>query len=226
MVSQRIKHVSIIMDGNGRWANERNMPRSYGHRKGIDAVKKIINACLVRQISMLTLFAFSSENWIRPSKEITLLMSLFRESILNNMSNLHNNNIKVKFIGDMSKFDRNLIKHISDLEHLTHDNDGLELYFAVNYGGKWDIVNAVNHAIDNNEDITPAVIDKYLSTKIDYPDLIVRTGGYKRLSNFMLWQAAYSELVFLDILWPDLTKEHIQSIFNQHVNTKRKFGIV
>jgi len=226
--SQRIKHVSVIMDGNGRWANERNMPRSYGHRKGIDAVKTIINACLVRQISMLTLFAFSSENWIRPSKEITLLMSLFRESILNNMSNLHNNNIKVKFIGDMSKFDRNLIKHISDLEHLTHDNDGLELYFAVNYGGKWDIVNAINNHLKNDKLSTKKIleedIEKNLSFYNNHPDLLIRTAGEQRLSNFMLWQHAYTELYFTDCLWPDFNEHEFDEAIKFFYNKTRKFG--
>tara|TARA_B100000214_G_scaffold365068_1_gene332391 strand:+ start:445 stop:1173 length:729 start_codon:yes stop_codon:yes gene_type:complete len=229
MANSIIKHVSIIMDGNGRWARERDMPRSYGHRKGIDAVKKIINASLVRQISSLTLFAFSSENWIRPSNEIKLLMTLFRESIINNMENLHENNIKVTFIGDLSKFDRSLKKYIDTLEELTKHNSGLELNFAVNYGGKWDIINAVNKALSEKEDsslkyINKDDIEKNLSFFKNHPDLMIRTAGEHRLSNFMLWQHAYTELYFTDTLWPDFDEENFDSAIKFFHNKTRKFG--
>ena len=229
MANGIIKHVSIIMDGNGRWARERDMPRSYGHRKGIDAVKKIINASLVRQISSLTLFAFSSENWIRPSNEIKLLMTLFRESIINNMENLHENNIKVTFIGDLSKFDRSLKKYIDTLEELTKHNSGLELNFAVNYGGKWDIINAVNKALSEKEDsslkyINKDDIEKNLSFFKNHPDLMIRTAGEHRLSNFMLWQHAYTELYFTDTLWPDFDEENFDSAIKFFHNKTRKFG--
>ena len=229
MANSIIKHVSIIMDGNGRWARERDMPRSYGHRKGIDAVKKIINASLVRQISSLTLFAFSSENWIRPSNEIKLLMTLFRESIINNMENLHENNIKVTFIGDLSKFDRSLKKYIDTLEELTKHNSGLELNFAVNYGSKWDIINAVNKALSEKEDsslkyINKDDIEKNLSFFKNHPDLMIRTAGEHRLSNFMLWQHAYTELYFTDTLWPDFDEENFDSAIKFFHNKTRKFG--
>ena len=229
MANSIIKHVSIIMDGNGRWAKERNMPRSYGHRKGIDAVKKIINASLVRQISSLTLFAFSSENWIRPSNEVKLLMTLFRESIINNMENLHENNIKVNFIGDLSKFDRGLKKYIYTLEELTKYNSGLELNFAVNYGGKWDIINAVNKAISIKDDssdkhINKDDIEKHLSFYKNHPDLMIRTAGEHRLSNFMLWQHAYTELYFTDTLWPDFNEENFDNAIKFFHNKTRKFG--
>ena len=229
MANSIIKHVSIIMDGNGRWAKERNMPRSYGHRKGIDTVKKIINAALVRQISALTLFAFSSENWIRPSNEVKLLMTLFRESIINNMENLHENNIKVNFIGDLSKFDRSLKKYIYTLEELTKDNSGLELNFAVNYGGKWDIINAVNKVISTKDDssdkyINKDDIEKHLSFYKNHPDLMIRTAGEHRLSNFMLWQHAYTELYFTDTLWPDFNEENFDNAIKFFHNKTRKFG--
>ena len=229
MANSIIKHVSIIMDGNGRWAKERNMPRSYGHRKGIDAVKKIINASLVRQISSLTLFAFSSENWIRPSNEIKLLMTLFRESIVNNMENLHENNIRVTFVGDLSKFDRSLKKYIHTLEELTKHNSGLELNFAVNYGGKWDITNAVNKALSKKEDcsnkhINKDEIERNLSFYNNHPDLMIRTAGEHRLSNFMLWQHAYTELYFTDTLWPDFNEEHFDNAIKFFHNKTRKFG--
>ena len=229
MANSIIKHVSIIMDGNGRWAKERNMPRSYGHRKGIDAVKKIINASLVRQISSLTLFAFSSENWIRPSNEVKLLMTLFRESIINNMENLHENNIKVTFIGDLDKFDRTLKKYIYTLEELTKYNSGLELNFAVNYGGKWDIINAVNKALSTQDDlanksINKDDIEKNLSFYKNHPDLMIRTAGEHRLSNFMLWQHAYTELYFTDTLWPDFNEENFDNAIKFFHNKTRKFG--
>ncbi len=229
MANSIIKHVSIIMDGNGRWAKERNMPRSYGHRKGIDAVKKIINASLVRQISSLTLFAFSSENWIRPSNEVKLLMTLFRESIINNMENLHENNIKVTFIGDLDKFDRTLKKYIYTLEELTKYNSGLELNFAVNYGGKWDIINAVNKAISTQDDLANKTInkddiEKNLSFYKNHPDLMIRTAGEHRLSNFMLWQHAYTELYFTDTLWPDFDEEDFDTAIKFFHNKTRKFG--
>ncbi len=229
MANSIIKHVSIIMDGNGRWAKERNMPRSYGHRKGIDAVKKIINASLVRQISSLTLFAFSSENWIRPSTEVRVLMSLFRESIIKNMENLHDNNIKVTFIGDLTKFDRSLNKYIHTLEELTKNNSGLELNFAVNYGGKWDIVNAVNKALNLKDDqsdksVSKDDIEKNLSFYENYPDLMIRTAGEHRLSNFMLWQHAYTELYFTDTLWPDFDEEKFDQAIKFFHNKTRKFG--
>tara|TARA_B100001029_G_scaffold119763_1_gene99408 strand:- start:287 stop:1015 length:729 start_codon:yes stop_codon:yes gene_type:complete len=229
MANSIIKHVSIIMDGNGRWAKERNMPRSYGHRKGIDAVKKIINASLVRQISSLTLFAFSSENWIRPSNEVKLLMTLFRESIINNMENLHENNIKVTFIGDLDKFDRTLKKYIYTLEELTKYNSGLELNFAVNYGGKWDIINAVNKALSTQDDlanksINKDDIEKNLSFYKNHPDLMIRTAGEHRLSNFMLWQHAYTELYFTDTLWPDFDEEDFDTAIKFFHNKTRKFG--
>ena len=229
MANSIIKHVSIIMDGNGRWARERDMPRSYGHRKGIDAVKKIINASLVRQISSLTLFAFSSENWIRPSNEIKLLMTLFRESIINNMENLHENNIKVTFIGDLSKFDRSLKKYIDTLEELTKHNSGLELNFAVNYGGKWDIINAVNKALSEKEDsslkyINKDDIEKNLSFFKNHPDLMIRTAGEHRLSNFMLWQHAYTEFFFTDTLWPDFDEEKFDNAIKFFHDKTRKFG--
>ena len=214
------------MDGNGRWATKRGKSRSYGHKIGASNVYDIFKSCVDLGIKTVSFFAMSSENMLRPNSEIKNISSLLEFSINNHYQDLIKNKIKFNVIGDTKSLPINIKQTIADAQSSTEKFSKYQMNIAYNYGGKWDIVNAVNHAIDNNEDITPAVIDKYLSTKIDYPDLIVRTGGYKRLSNFMLWQAAYSELVFLDILWPDLTKEHIQSIFNRHVNTKRKFGIV
>jgi len=230
MDAKKIRHISIIMDGNGRWANDRNLPRAFGHREGIKSIKKIVEACTVRQISTLTLFAFSSENWNRPNYEIKLLMTLFEDSITTNSEELHSNNVKVKFIGNLSKFDKQLIDKISELELLTKDNTGLLLNFAINYGGKWDIINAFNKyisSIDASEkdmkiDIND--IEKYLSLKDNYPDLLIRTGGEHRLSNFMLWQHAYTELYFTDCLWPDFDVSELDEAIKWFQERDRKFG--
>lgn len=230
MDAKKIRHISIIMDGNGRWANDRNLPRAFGHKEGIKSIKKIVEACTVRQISTLTLFAFSSENWNRPNYEIKLLMTLFEDSITTNSEELHSNNVKVKFIGNLSKFDKQLIDKISELELLTKDNTGLLLNFAINYGGKWDIINAFNKyisSIDASEkdmkiDIND--IEKYLSLKDNYPDLLIRTGGEHRLSNFMLWQHAYTELYFTDCLWPDFDVSELDEAIKWFQERDRKFG--
>jgi len=218
------------MDGNGRWANDRNLPRAFGHKEGIKSIKKIVEACTVRQISTLTLFAFSSENWNRPNYEIKLLMTLFEDSITTNSEELHSNNVKVKFIGNLSKFDKQLIDKISELELLTKDNTGLLLNFAINYGGKWDIINAFNKYIssidasEKNMEININDIEKYLSLKGNYPDLLIRTGGEHRLSNFMLWQHAYTELYFTDCLWPDFDEKEFDKAIKFFQKTQRKFG--
>tara|TARA_B100000959_G_scaffold37540_1_gene36237 strand:+ start:4590 stop:5285 length:696 start_codon:yes stop_codon:yes gene_type:complete len=218
------------MDGNGRWANDRNLPRAFGHKEGIKSIKKIVEACTVRQISTLTLFAFSSENWNRPNYEIKLLMTLFEDSITTNSKELHSNNVKVKFIGNLSKFDKQLIDKISELELLTKDNTGLLLNFAINYGGKWDIINAFNKYIssidasEKNMEININDIEKYLSLKDNYPDLLIRTGGEHRLSNFMLWQHAYTELYFTDCLWPDFDEKEFDKAIKFFQKTQRKFG--
>tara|TARA_B100000900_G_scaffold398538_1_gene400027 strand:- start:316 stop:960 length:645 start_codon:yes stop_codon:yes gene_type:complete len=214
------------MDGNGRWATEKGKSRTYGHKIGASKVYEIYKNCIDVGFKTVSFFAMSSENMSRSDSEIKNISSLLEYSINNHFQDLIKNKIKFNVIGDTKTLPMNIKETISNAESATAGFSKYQMNIAYNYGGKWDIINAVNKAISQNEDITSEVIEKYLSTKFDYPDLIVRTGGYKRLSNFMLWQSAYSELVFLDTLWPDLTKDHIQSIFNQHVNTKRKFGIV
>ena len=217
------------MDGNGRWAVERGLARSLGHRAGIKSVQTIIDAALVRQIDTLTLFAFSSENWNRPNDEITILMSLFNESITKYMHELNKNNIKVEFIGDIERFNSALREKINKLISLTQNNTGLNLNFAVNYGGKWDIANAVNSLIrekghDINNPITEKDIDDYLTLSNNPPDLLIRTGGDHRLSNFMLWQHAYTELYFTDCLWPNFNEVEFDKAIKYFLNTTRKFG--
>ena len=230
MTTKKIQHISIIMDGNGRWANDRNLPRAFGHKEGIKSIKKIVEACTVRQISTLTLFAFSSENWNRPNYEIKLLSTLFKDSITTNSEELNANNIKVKFIGDLNKFGNELIKKSLELELLTKDNTGLLLNFAINYGGKWDIVNACNKYLSlidaNKKNIKINIndIEQYLSLKDNYPDLLIRTGGEHRLSNFMLWQHAYTELYFTDCLWPDFNEKEFDKAIKFFQTKQRKFG--
>ena len=228
-MNKKINHISIIMDGNGRWANEQGLVRALGHRAGIKSVQTIIDAALVRQIDTLTLFAFSSENWNRPNDEVTILMSLFNESITKYMRELNKNNIKVEFIGDIERFNASLRDKIHKLISLTKNNTGLHLNFAVNYGGKWDITNAVNCLIkekghDINNPITENDIDDYLALSNNPPDLLIRTGGDHRLSNFMLWQHAYTELYFTDCLWPNFDEVEFDKAIKYYLNTTRKFG--
>ena len=230
MSSSKISHISIIMDGNGRWAKKIGMPRAFGHREGIKSINKIVSACSLRQIEELTLFAFSSENWKRPNHEVKFLLSLFEESIQKYVDDLHNNNVKVNFIGDMSRFSNRLLKNINDAEKLTKDNTNLKLNFAINYGGKWDIINSFNKMLNSNhksiqdKNVKEKDIEEFLSLNGSSPDLLIRTAGHYRLSNFMLWQHAYSEIYFTDCLWPDFDEQELDLAIKYYLKTTRKFG--
>ena len=230
MSNKNISHVSIIMDGNGRWATQRNMPRVHGHREGIKSINKIVSACSVRQISQLTLFAFSSENWKRPEYEVQFLLKLFEDSIIKYINDLHSNNVKIKFIGNLDIFGKKLLDSIRNAEKITMNNTGLKLNFALNYGGKWDIINAFNKILDNNNSslqnkkINIDDFEKYLSLGGDSPDLLIRTAGEQRLSNFMLWQHAYTELYFTDCLWPDFDEKELDVAIQHYQNIIRKYG--
>jgi undecaprenyl diphosphate synthase len=218
------------MDGNGRWAKKIGMPRAFGHREGIKSINKIVSACSLRQIEELTLFAFSSENWKRPNHEVKFLLSLFEESIQKYVDDLHNNNVKVSFIGDMSRFSNHLLKNINDAETLTKDNTNLKLNFAINYGGKWDIINSFNKMLKSNhksiqdKNVKEKDIEEFLSLNGSSPDLLIRTAGHNRLSNFMLWQHAYSEIYFTDCLWPDFDEQELDMAIKYYLKTTRKFG--
>jgi len=218
------------MDGNGRWAKKIGMPRAFGHREGIKSINKIVSACSLRQIEELTLFAFSSENWKRPNHEVKFLLSLFEESIQKYVDDLHNNNVKVNFIGDMSKFNNRLLKNINDAEKLTKDNTNLKLNFAINYGGKWDIINSFNKMLKSNhksiqeKNVKEKDIEEFLALNGSSPDLLIRTAGHYRLSNFMLWQHAYSEIYFTDCLWPDFDEQELDLAIKYYLKTTRKFG--
>jgi len=230
MSSSKISHISIIMDGNGRWAKKIGMPRAFGHREGIKSINKIVSACSLRQIEELTLFAFSSENWKRPNHEVKFLLSLFEESIQKYVDDLHNNNVKVNFIGDMSRFSNHLLKNINDAEKLTKNNTNLKLNFAINYGGKWDIINSFNKMLNSNhksiqdKHVKEKDIEEFLSLNGSSPDLLIRTAGHYRLSNFMLWQHAYSEIYFTDCLWPDFDEQELDLAIKYYLKTTRKFG--
>ena len=230
MSTKKISHISIIMDGNGRWAKKHNMPRAYGHREGINSINKIVSACSLRQIEELTLFAFSSENWKRPQYEVKFLLALFEESINKYIDELHENNIRVNFIGDMSQFSAKLLKNIQYAKNLTKENTNLKLNFAINYGGKWDIVNSFNQLLKTNQKIIESKeisiddLEPYLALNGSPPDLLIRTAGHQRLSNFMLWQHAYTELYFTDCLWPDFDEKELDLAIKHYIKITRKFG--
>lgn len=217
------------MDGNGRWANRRFLPRIAGHRKGVEAVRNIVRACTDRGVRALTLFAFSSENWRRPAEEVSLLMQLFVSALQQEVDRLHENGIRFRAIGDVSRFDPKLVELLEGAQEKTAANTGLILTVAANYGGRWDILQAVNrmrgeHA-DNDGPWTEAQLMPYLSMgDLPEPDLFIRTGGEQRISNFLLWQLAYTELYFTETLWPDFDAQALDLAFESYRQRERRFG--
>jgi undecaprenyl diphosphate synthase len=222
------RHVAIIMDGNGRWARRRLLPRVAGHRKGVEALRGVIRACAERGISHLTVFAFSSENWRRPQEEVTLLMELFMRALENEVAKLHENGIRFRVIGDLGGFSERIQDLIRDAEALTRDNTRLTFTVAANYGGRWDIVQAVRTLIAEGAcaaDVDEAALAKRLSmTGEPEPDLFIRTGGEQRISNFLLWQLAYAELYFTDALWPDFDAAALDAALASYRKRERRFG--
>jgi|TARA_B110000014_G_scaffold254696_1_gene235582 undecaprenyl diphosphate synthase len=217
------------MDGNGRWAKKRFLPRISGHTKGLDAVQKIIEYSIKYKIPTLTLYAFSTENWNRPTKEIDGLMKLFSKTISNQSKKINKNNIQIKILGDVSNFSKVLRLKIIKLEEETASNNNLNLNIALNYGGRSDIVNAVNNfysiKANRNKKISEKKINNLLYTgKADEVDLLIRTGGYQRVSNFLLWQIAYSELFFTKTLWPDFNENDFIDALHFFQKSERKFG--
>ena len=205
------KHIAIIMDGNGRWATQQNKPRTTGHKAGVDALRTTIEVCVSYHVEVLTVFAFSSENWGRPATEVKILMDLFMLTLKSQAKRLDKNNIRLKIIGDTSKFSTSLQNKIKDVEVLTSNNTGLLLVIAANYGGQWDIEQAslrmMEYATAEKLALSDLNISDFLSTAgTPDPDLFIRTGGEQRISNFLLWQIAYSELYFSKTLWPDFNK--------------------
>lgn len=223
-------HVAIIMDGNNRWATERELPGVSGHKKGVERAREAVEFCVKKEISVLTLFAFSSENWGRSTDEVGLLMKLLHTALQEEVPNLIKNSVQLNFIGDLSQFDTELIKQMRRSEELTrcdHREKKLDLVVAASYGGRWDIVNAVNEIqkLGKKESITENEFNTYLSTgSFPDPDLCIRTGNEIRISNFLLWQLAYSELYFPDLLWPDFGDEEFESALREYSKRVRRFG--
>lgn len=225
-------HVSIIMDGNGRWAKKRLMPRSFGHHKGVESTRQCVEFFSDAGVAHLTLFAFSSENWNRPDEEVSNLMKLFMKSLQRYTDELHEQGLRIRFIGDRSGFPEALQLQIEQAEQHTAANKGMSLNIAANYGGQWDIVNAARLLATQvrNGEIDVAHIDEqkfadHLSlADIPAPDLFIRTGGEQRISNFLLWQLAYTEFYFCDCLWPDFDKSEMQLALDEYRKRQRRFG--
>jgi len=223
------KHIAVIMDGNGRWARKRFLPRIAGHKRGVETVRELVKQCVQLKVEYLTLFAFSSENWRRPTEEVSFLMGLFMEALKREVVKLHQNNIKLVMIGDRSRFDSALIAQISESEKLTESNTGLVLTIAANYGGRWDIMQAVNKMQQATPQLAGFYREDHLTPYLSMsyapePDLFIRTGGETRISNFLLWQLAYTELYFTDTLWPDFNESAFNLAIQSYQQRERRFG--
>ena len=222
------------MDGNGRWARKRFLPRVAGHKRGVDIVRDLVKQCAIMNVKFLTLFAFSSENWRRPDEEVSFLMGLFMDALKREVVKLHDNNIRLILIGDRSRFSAELVAQIEASEQLTANNTGLVLTIAANYGGRWDILQATNRMVaalpkksaeSDSVEYTEEDISPYLSMHYaTEPDLFIRTGGEKRVSNFLLWQLAYTELYFTDTLWPDFDSKAFNAAIQSYQKRERRFG--
>ena len=227
--SEAPRHIAIIMDGNGRWAKKRFLPRVMGHKRGVETVRNVVKMCVDAGVEYLTLFAFSSENWRRPADEVKFLMGLFMEALQREVSRLHENQIRLVMIGDHSRFDPLLVKAIHEAEKLTRHNSRLTLTIAANYGGRWDIMQAMKRLLQAKpeliHDFTEQDLTAYLSMPdAPEPDLFIRTGGEQRVSNFLLWQLAYSELYFTDTLWPDFDETAFKQAMQSYRRRERRYG--
>ncbi|MFO1468156.1 MAG: polyprenyl diphosphate synthase [Steroidobacteraceae bacterium] len=226
------RHVAIIMDGNGRWARARGLPRPAGHRASVKVVRKVVEECARRGVQWLTLFAFSSENWQRPPDEVGILMGLFLDAMDREVEDLHRNGVRLRFIGDRDSLGRELNERMAACESLTAGNQGLNLIVAVGYGGRWDLTQAARRLAREARDgqLDPAAIDEGLLASrlalagVPDPDLLIRTGGEQRISNFLLWNLAYSELYFCEVLWPAFGPEHLDAAFEYYSGRERRFG--
>jgi undecaprenyl diphosphate synthase len=223
------RHIAIIMDGNGRWAKKRFLPRVAGHQRGVEALRETVKACRKLGVEYLSVFAFSSENWRRPVDEVSFLMQLFMKMLEREVTKLHENNIRLKIIGDRSRFDEPLNRHIAEAERLTASNSGLTLTIAANYGGRWDIMQAMQAMLKDKPGLSASFgeteLEPYLSMHYaPEPDLFIRTGGEQRISNFLLWQMAYTELYFTDTLWPAFDHDALQAAIHSYQARERRFG--
>jgi undecaprenyl diphosphate synthase len=226
------QHVAIIMDGNGRWARSRGLPRPAGHRASLKVVRKVVEECVKRNVHHLTLFAFSSENWRRPADEVGMLMNLFLDALEREVADLHRNQVRLGFIGDRGLLGTELARRMRNAEQLTEDNTGLRLIVAMAYGGRWDIAQAWRSLAAEAAagTLAPAAIDEARIAErlalagIPDPDLLIRTGGERRISNFLLWNLAYTELYFCDELWPEFSIAHLDEAFESFKQRERRFG--
>ncbi|MEQ8967191.1 MAG: isoprenyl transferase [Azospirillaceae bacterium] len=228
------RHVAIIMDGNGRWARKRGMPRTLGHQRGIEAVKRTLEAAGELGIAYVTLFGFSSENWSRPEEEVGELMRLLRVFLRSEVAELHRRGVRLRMIGDRSRLDPDIVEMIGHAEVLTRENDALHLTVALSYGGRQEIAAAARHLAEDVAAgrLSPADIDedavagRLFTTDLPDPDLIIRTSGEKRISNFLLWQAAYAEFMFVDTLWPDFSREDLEAAVGEFQRRERRYGAI
>lgn len=219
------QHVAIVMDGNGRWATRRYLPRIAGHKRGVDALMRCVKACSDRQIQVLTVFAFSSENWNRPAEEVSGLMELLAMSLSREISNLKNNGVQLHFIGERQQLSTKVRLALERGEEMTSSNQGLILNICFNYGGRWDIAQAARKLAERGETITELALDQAMAlSHVEDPDLLIRTGGECRLSNFLLWQAAYTELYFSPVLWPEFGEQILDDAIDAFQKRERRFG--
>lgn len=222
------RHIAVILDGNGRWATKRFLPRVAGHAKGVERVRDIVEACALRGVEYLTLFAFSSENWRRPADEVSFLMSLFVAALEREVAKMHANNIRLRVVGDLARFEPRLQQMIADAEKKTAENTRLTVTICANYGGRWDILQAANRMIAANpgmQDYSEDQLAPYLAMAFaPEPDLFIRPGGEQRISNFLLWQLAYTELYFTDTLWPDFDAAALDAAIASYQQRERRFG--
>jgi undecaprenyl diphosphate synthase len=222
------RHIAVIMDGNGRWATKRFLPRVAGHVKGVEKVRDLVEACALRGVEYLTLFAFSSENWRRPADEVSFLMKLFISALEREVAKMHANSIRLKVVGDLARFDPKLQEMIADAERKTANNTRLTVTICANYGGRWDVLQAVNKmaaanpgtAVYTEEQLAPHLSMAYAPE----PDLFIRTGGEQRISNFLLWQMAYAELYFTETYWPDFDAAALDLAIASYQQRERRFG--
>ena len=220
------RHIAVIMDGNGRWAKKRFLPRVMGHKRGLDALENMVKHCAELGVQYLTVFAFSTENWRRPEEEVSFLMGLFLQALQKQVRRLHDNNMRLKVIGSRERFNAEILKGIEAAEALTANNTGLTLSIAADYGGRWDILQAANQLIaEGVTEITEEALSRYLMLgDAPEPDLFIRTGGETRISNFLLWQMAYAELYFTDTLWPDFNEKSLNEAIVSFQKRERRFG--
>jgi len=225
------QHIAIIMDGNGRWAKSKGLPRFLGHERGLASVRKVVKRCRERGVQALTLFAFSTENWRRPAEEVSKLMDIFGWALVREVAKLHENNVQLRVIGELHRFSQDIQQKIVEAQAKTAQNDGLVLTIAANYGGRWDMIQAVQAWSKANPDCSVMSLDESALTPylclsdVPEPDLLIRTGGEQRISNFMLWQLAYAEFYFTDVLWPNFDADQLDVAIADFARRQRRFGM-